>query len=89
MNRFKVNKISIIKHWGDLKSLPETITVNLTKETAWALGTRIESYSTKGYDQNVRIHLGYDAIKSMNLISDDGESEEPDGYAHMTRHKQT
>ena len=43
MNRFKVNKISIIKHWGDLKPLPEIITVNLTTETAWALGTEVES----------------------------------------------
>ena len=31
-NRFKVNK------WGDEKPLPETLTVNLTKNTAWALG---------------------------------------------------
>ena len=23
MNRFKVNKISVIKHWGDLRTLPE------------------------------------------------------------------
>ena len=55
MNRFEVNKISIIKHWGDLKPLPTTITVNLTKETAWALGTNIESCSAKKYDQNVKI----------------------------------
>ena len=49
---FEVNKISIIKHWGDLKPLPTTIVVNLTNETA---------------------------IKTMNLISDDGKLEEPDG----------
>ena len=35
----------------------------------------------------MRIHLGYDAIKSMNLIGNDDESEEPDGYSHMTSHK--
>ena len=86
-NRFEVNKISIIKYWGDPKPLPTTIVVNLTNETAWALGTRIESCSRKECDHNVRIHLGYDAIKTMNLISDNGESEEPDGYSHMTRHK--
>ena len=86
-NRFEVNKISIIKHWGDPKPLPTTITVNLTKETAWALGTRIESCSRKECDQHVRIHLGYDAIKSMNLIGNDDEAEEPDGYSHMTSHK--
>ena len=86
-NRFEVNKISIIKHWGDPKPLPTTITVNLAKESGWALGTRIDSCSRKECDQNVKIHLGYDAMKSMNLISDDGESEEPDGYSHITRHK--
>ena len=83
----EVNKISIIKHWGDPKPLPTTITVDLTKESGWALGTRIDSCSRKECDQNVKIHLGYDAIKSMNLISNDDESEEPDGYSHMTSHK--
>ena len=86
-NHFEVNNISIIKHWGDPKPLPTTIIVNLTKETAWALGTRIETYPTKEDDQHVRIHFGYDAMKSMNLISNDDEAEEPDGYSHMTSHK--
>ena len=86
-NRFEVNKISIIKYWGDLKTLPTTIVVNLTNETVWALGKKVESCSRKECDHNVRIHHGYDAIKTMNLISDNGESEEPDGYSHMTRHK--
>ena len=31
-NRFRVNSISIINHWGDLKPLPETLTINLTKK---------------------------------------------------------
>ena len=38
-NRFRVNSISVISHWGDLKPLPETLTINLTKDTTWALGT--------------------------------------------------
>ena len=42
MNCFRVNNISVIKHWGDLKLLPEILTVNLTRETAWSLGTEIE-----------------------------------------------
>ena len=46
-NRFRVNSISIIKHWGDLKTLPETLTINLTKETAWSLDTEIELATMK------------------------------------------
>ena len=37
-NRFKISNISIIDHWGDKKSLPETLTINLAKDAAWALG---------------------------------------------------
>ena len=51
------------------------------------MGTKIESYSAKKDDQNVRIQLGYDAVKSMNLKGNDDESEKPDGYSHMTIHK--
>ena len=41
-NRVKVKSISVINHWGDLNPLPETLTVNLTKNTAWSLGTEVE-----------------------------------------------
>ena len=37
-NRFEVSNISVIHHWGDLRPLPEIITVNLTNNAAWALG---------------------------------------------------
>ena len=60
---------------------------NLTEETGWALGSRTDSCPGMEGDQIVKIHLGYDAIKSMNLISNDNESEDPDGYYHMTSHK--
>ena len=53
----------------------------------WALGEKINPYSRKEYDPDIRIHLGYGAISTMNLISNNGKSEEPDGYSHMTRHK--
>ena len=33
LNRVKVKSISVINHWGDLNPLPETLTVNLTKNT--------------------------------------------------------
>ena len=41
-NRFKVEKLSIINYWGDEGPLPETLTVNLSKTTAWSLGTEVE-----------------------------------------------
>ena len=28
-NRFKVKNLSVINHWGDLGTIPETLTVNL------------------------------------------------------------
>ena len=34
-NRFKVKKLSIINHWGDKGTIPDTLTVNLSKNTAW------------------------------------------------------
>ena len=44
-NRFRVRSLSIVNHWGDLKPLPETITINLTKNTAWgARGARQVRY---------------------------------------------
>ena len=86
MNLFKVDNISVIKHWGDLKPLPEIITVNLTKETAWSLGTEVEATPVKKNSPTTRIRLGYDAIKDMDLKSDFEKSNEkrPDGYSHMT-----
>ena len=37
-NRFRVSSINVVNQWGDEKSRPETLTVNLTRDTAWALG---------------------------------------------------
>ena len=37
-NRFRVSSINVVNYWGDEKSLPEMLTVNLTRDTAWALG---------------------------------------------------
>ena len=41
-NRFKVKKLKIINHWGDKGAIPETLTVNLSKNTAWSLGEEVE-----------------------------------------------
>ena len=59
MNRFRVDDISVIKYWGNLKPLPEIVTVNLTKETAWSLGTEVESTPARKDSPAMRIRLGY------------------------------
>ena len=89
LNRFRVDNISVIKRWGDLKPLPEIITVNLTKETAWSLGTEVESTPVKKDSPTTRIRLGYDAIKDMDLKGDTVESHKKrsDGYSHMIIHE--
>ena len=46
-NRFKVTKLSIIKYWGEKGTIPETVTVNLSKTTAWSLGEEIELDTTE------------------------------------------
>ena len=38
-NRFKVTELTVVNHWGELGTIPETLTVNLSKNTAWSLGT--------------------------------------------------
>ena len=41
-NRFKVKELSIINHWGEPGNVPERLTVNLTRNTAWSLGVEVE-----------------------------------------------
>ena len=56
-NRFRVKNLTIIIRWGEKGTIPETLTVNLTKNTAWALGTEVELHTTEEdkaiiFDQN-------------------------------------
>ena len=56
-NRFKVKNLTVINHWGEMGTIPETLTVNLTKNTAWALGTEVELHTIEEdkaimFDQN-------------------------------------
>ena len=45
-NRFKVHQLEVIKCWGTRGTIPDEITVNLTRSTIWALGTEV-SVSTE------------------------------------------
>ena len=40
-NRFKVEQLEVIFCWGKLGTIPETVTVNLSKSTVWSLGTEV------------------------------------------------
>ena len=46
-NRFRVKNLSIINHWGEKGTIPETLTVNLSKNTAWSLGNEVELRTTE------------------------------------------
>ena len=47
-NQFKVKNISVITQWGDhLDAIPESLTVNLSKNTAWSFGKEIELRTTE------------------------------------------
>ena len=47
-NRFKVKNITVVTTWGDnLDVIPESLTVNLSKNTAWSLGNEIELNTTE------------------------------------------
>ena len=46
-NRFKVKNLSVVNYWGDLGTIPETLTVNLSKNNAWSLGNEVELRTTE------------------------------------------
>ena len=56
-NRFMVRNISVIDSWGDLCTIPETLTINLSKNTAWTLTEEVELLTTEE-DQAIMFNLG-------------------------------
>ena len=68
-NRFKVKNLSVINHWGDLGAIPETLTVNLSKNTAWSLGKEVELRTT---EENEAIMLEESDVCGTN--DDDDET---------------
>ena len=53
-NRFKVKELSVVNYWGELGTIPETLTVNLSKNTAWSLGNEVELQTT-GEDEAIML----------------------------------
>ena len=46
-NRFKVKQLTVVTCWGEKGVIPETVTVNLSRNTAWSLGTETELTTTE------------------------------------------
>ena len=42
-----VKNLKVINYWGDLCSIPDTLTTNLTKHTAWSLARDVELRTTR------------------------------------------
>ena len=87
-NRFKVKNLSVITQWGDhLDAIPENLTVNLSKNTAWSLGTEVELRTT---EEDEAIMLEESDIRDTN---DDEEEtagnksvkDDENGESHRTK----
>ena len=46
-NRFMVKNLTIINCWGNMRTIPEKLTINLSKNTAWSLKKDIELRTTE------------------------------------------
>ena len=73
-NRFIVGNLSIISHWGVQQPLPETLTINLTPDAAWSIGTEIDLPSLKDDELALGIEPGdilCDNIEDDNDVARD------------------
>ena len=78
-NRFKVLKLSVINHWGDLGTIPETLTVNLSKNTAWSLGEEVELSTT---EENEAIMFEQSDVCGNNDDDDEVANKSVKDYEH-------
>ena len=71
-NKVRVKSISVINYWGEHnpETLPETLVVNLKRNTAWSLGTEVELDTSKE-DEALRVEPDDIPIESNE---DDGET---------------
>ena len=85
-NRFRVDTISTIAHWGNPENPPASTTVNLNYCTNWMLGIKGDQFGHTGDIQNEKINLGYYAASYMNLIGEEHKSGESNEDASLTMH---
>ena len=71
-NRFMVKNLTIINCWGNRCKIPETLTINLSKNTAWSLAEKVELRTTEK-DEAITFEQG--DVCGTNS-DDDGETDD-------------
>ena len=73
-------QLSIVTHWGEKGEIPETVTVNLSKNTAWSLGNEIE-LSTTEEDEAITFEQGEtcDTTDEEDETADETTKEDENG----------
>ena len=68
-NRFKVKQLKVVTCWGVRGEIPETVTVNLSRNTVWSLGTEtlvlIKILSRKGLRNLTFLVRGWLTFQSL------------------------
>ena len=67
MNRFRVDTINTIAHWGVPGIPPSSTTVSVSYGTKWILGIRGDQLSGANDGQIKKLYLGYYEATCMNL----------------------
>ena len=68
-NRLRIGSLNVISHWGEQKPMPETVTINLTPNAAWSVGTEVDLPSLK--DDNLALGIEPGDIPCDNIEDDD------------------
>ena len=85
-NRFTALDLTVVKCWGENGTIPETVTVNLSKTTAWSLGEEIELDTTEEdeafvFEQKEKC----DTEDDVDETADDSEIDEKDEASNLLR----
>ena len=69
--KVRVKDLKVANYWGDdcSETLPETLVVNLTEKTTWAIGTEV-TLDTSEEDEALRVELS-----DIPAVSEDSENE--------------
>ena len=75
MNRFRVDNIIPIAHWGNPKPPPSSTIVNINYCTKWLLGIKNDQLNDTEDRKNQKLYLGYYEATCMSLAGREQESE--------------
>ena len=75
MNRFRVNNIGPIAHWGNPKSPPSSAIVNINYCTKWLLGIKNDQLNDTDDRKNQKLYLGYYEATCLSLAEKGQGSE--------------